>query len=330
MKKMVLIVIVALELIGGLGFLVIYNHSMWRARNVLGAVKIATIDKDTVLDKPRDRYNYYYELQPNTVIKEKREWLDNETVYHINGDGLNDLNDYETAKSNEVFRIIALGDSFTFGENVSTKDNWTEVLEQLLNSEVQCANRKIEVLNLGMRGFDVPYLVERYRSIGSKYDPDMILWYESGSGFTRYLEYLLPIVGDCKNPTFDESSDLTQLTKEKIYKCWTEGEQLMRKQHAQSEINKLITDALVVFFANVQSERVYYVTSNGSLSDGSLELLQQWKNMFFKVNFDSTTPRLTKNDLLLDGHPSKEGHKKIAIHMMELLNTETPEVFACN
>ena len=215
---MVLIVIVALELIGGLGFLVIYNHSMWRARNVLGAVKIATIDKDTVLDKPRDRYNYYYELQPNTVIKEKREWLDNETVYHINGDGLNDLNDYETAKSNEVFRIIALGDSFTFGENVSTKDNWTEVLEQLLNSEVQCANRKIEVLNLGMRGFDVPYLVERYRSIGSKYDPDMILWYESGSGFTRYLEYLLPIVGDCKNPTFDESSDLTQLTKEKIYK----------------------------------------------------------------------------------------------------------------
>ena len=56
-------------------------------------------------------------------------------------------------KNKDTFRIITLGDSFTFGMYINTKDNWTELLEDKLNSDMGCKNISMfEVINLGVGG----------------------------------------------------------------------------------------------------------------------------------------------------------------------------------
>ena len=81
--------------------------------------------------------------------------------------------------------IVALGDSFTFEFSVNTVDSWPEQLENMFVQKSNfCNARKVEVINLGMGRFDIPYTVERYKkNIGDKYRPNLILWFESGSGF---------------------------------------------------------------------------------------------------------------------------------------------------
>lgn len=68
-----------------------------------------------------------------------------------NSEGFKDY-EHEIIKSNNTFRIIALGDSFTYGSWVSTNDSWPKQLETKLNK----LNNSIryEVLNFGIRGYN--------------------------------------------------------------------------------------------------------------------------------------------------------------------------------
>ena len=113
-------------------------------------------------------------------------------VYNINSDTFNERFDYEINKDDKTFRIITLGDSFTFGYIVDTKNNWTELLEDKLN-QLHCANfDKIEVINLGVVGYDIQYSVERFKLRGKKYNPDLVLWLLKGDDFQEIKEIVQP------------------------------------------------------------------------------------------------------------------------------------------
>lgn len=95
--------------------------------------------------------------------------------------------DYALDKPKDTFRIVVLGDSFTFGQGVKKEETFTARLESLLNS----ANKTIrfEVINLGFCGLNTEKELEilerrgvnpdtwlpdeRYR--GMAYQPDLIL-----------------------------------------------------------------------------------------------------------------------------------------------------------
>ena len=72
---------------------------------------------------------------------------------------------------------MTLGDSFTFGVYVNTEDNWTELLEDKLNSIKNiCPNTDhFEVINLGVGGYDIEYAAKRYINRGKVYNPNIIL-----------------------------------------------------------------------------------------------------------------------------------------------------------
>lgn len=95
--------------------------------------------------------------------------------FTFNADSMNERFDYAVEKPTSTFRMITLGDSFTFGHYLNTEDNYTERLEDKLNA--QCtAYKKYEVLNLGMIAYDMKYSLERYRLRGMKYNPDLVSW----------------------------------------------------------------------------------------------------------------------------------------------------------
>jgi len=87
----------------------------------------------------------------------------------INSQGLRD-DEVPYQKPPEEYRILALGDSFTVELEVEKEQVWTEVLEELLNTE-----RAAQVINAGTRGYgsDQEYLF--LREEGLKYSPDLVL-----------------------------------------------------------------------------------------------------------------------------------------------------------
>jgi len=87
----------------------------------------------------------------------KDEWGGMDVI--INSMGFRDR-EYAEQKPDGVFRILVLGDSFTWGLGVSQEEIYTEVLESMLNQTLEGSPR-VEVINAGISGFgtDQEYLL---------------------------------------------------------------------------------------------------------------------------------------------------------------------------
>lgn len=82
---------------------------------------------------------------------------------------------YESvARSENSLRIVALGDSFTWGDKIATSDStWPALLERRLAE--QLGSRTVEVVNLGRNGFTTANEAEMLRRVGWQFAPDVVL-----------------------------------------------------------------------------------------------------------------------------------------------------------
>jgi lysophospholipase L1-like esterase len=76
------------------------------------------------------------------------------------------------AKPPGLLRIVGLGDSFTFGIGVRAEDTFLAVLDANLRAH---GEKSVEVLNLGVMGFDTPHEVALLRHLGLQLDPDLVV-----------------------------------------------------------------------------------------------------------------------------------------------------------
>ncbi|MCL4364050.1 SGNH/GDSL hydrolase family protein [Patescibacteria group bacterium] len=156
-------------------------------------LSVNVVPKNAILISQKDGLKYFFEPNPDYVEKIKENWLPKPVEYTINHDTLNERFNYQIKKPINTYRIITLGDSFTFGENVPTAKNWTELLEDDLNKNFHCKNvSKFEVINLGVYAYDMQYEVERYKIRGIKYNPDLVIW--TLTDFERILELEMPYI----------------------------------------------------------------------------------------------------------------------------------------
>ena len=177
-EKTIFISIVFLELVAA----VFLGRSVVDRRfGALGsAISVLPLNPSHIVFSKADGLHYFYELIPNVELKSQHPFLppgNYLTIVH-NSDSLNERFEYSVEKPAGTYRIIALGDSFTFGALVDTKDNYPEQLEDLLNNELRCKNiGHFEVINLGVYGYDLWYSAERFLKRGEKYNPDLVLWF---------------------------------------------------------------------------------------------------------------------------------------------------------
>lgn len=87
-------------------------------------------------------------------------------VLNSNGKGLRGVTEYPYSRTGKR-RIVMLGDSFTFGEEVSDNDTYAHQLEAALPNT--------EVLNLGVQGYGHDQMLLYLRQEGLRYHPDIVM-----------------------------------------------------------------------------------------------------------------------------------------------------------
>src|SRR5262249_55722449 len=76
-------------------------------------------------------------------------------------------------KPGDVFRIAVAGDSVTMGSGVEEEETYVALVEQALNAG---GPPRYEVLNLGLIGLDISGVMARLRSVGLRFEPDLIVY----------------------------------------------------------------------------------------------------------------------------------------------------------
>jgi hypothetical protein len=109
------------------------------------------------------------------------------STVNSNSQGVRGLREYPMAKRSGR-RLIAIGDSYTFGEGVDDDQTFAAGLERLLDNS--------EVLNLGVHGYGTDQQLLRLRIDGLKYRPDFVIlgYYEDDISRNRlsFRDYQKP------------------------------------------------------------------------------------------------------------------------------------------
>jgi hypothetical protein len=106
-------------------------------------------------------------------------------VLNSNSSGIRGATEHDYARQADMRRIVVLGDSFTFGEEVSDRETYCHFLDELLPDS--------EVLNLGVHGYGHDPMLLYLREEGVRYRPDVVIVafvsadiYRNIMGFTDY------------------------------------------------------------------------------------------------------------------------------------------------
>ncbi len=88
-------------------------------------------------------------------------------VLNTNSKGFRGTTEYQYTKDQDKIRILVIGDSFTFGEEVSDNETYPYYLQELIPNS--------EVLNLGMHGYGHDQMLIFLKEEGLKYNPDIVI-----------------------------------------------------------------------------------------------------------------------------------------------------------
>lgn len=124
-----------------------------------------------LMHKPDEKLGY--RMVPNYEMTHQTS--DFTASVKINSEGLRD-HEYPPEKDPKVFRVLTLGDSFTFGVGVNLDESYPKVLEALLNRRpIHGGVRKYEVINAGVEGYGTTqeyiYLGELLR----RFSPELVI-----------------------------------------------------------------------------------------------------------------------------------------------------------
>ncbi|MCD4652413.1 hypothetical protein K8T06_00585 [bacterium] len=124
-----------------------------------------------------------YELTPNHSYQWKygaRRLFDSgfSIPVQINSQGYRDKEIIEPKPDNS-YRILAVGDSFTWGLGVRSEDSWVKQLEKLLNHEntdsALIQNKHVEIINTGVGSWNTEIELAYLKKKGLKHAPDAVI-----------------------------------------------------------------------------------------------------------------------------------------------------------
>ncbi len=114
-------------------------------------------------------------------------------TFEINSRGLRDDAISTVEKTENTFRILALGDSFVLGYTVDREDLFVDLMEGWWRSE----QRRVEVINAGTEGYSTDQEVLWFQKYKDEFKPDLVLLfpYENDiywNGQERYTRFPKP------------------------------------------------------------------------------------------------------------------------------------------
>lgn len=114
-----------------------------------------------------------FKQKPLSIVSGRSRTNEYNYVYKHNSLGFRDV-EHTIKKPEGVFRILGLGDSFTYGQGASFEETYLYRLEKMLN-ERRGSHPRVEIIKAGMRRYfpEIERMFLEY--YGLKYQPDLIL-----------------------------------------------------------------------------------------------------------------------------------------------------------
>jgi hypothetical protein len=267
--------------------------------------------------------------------------------YRHNSFGFRDIERSPRKPKEDVFRILALGDSFTYGAGVPFEATFLSRLERMLNARPG-KHPPIEIIKAGIpRFFPEPerLLLEHY---GWSFEPDLVLvvfvpndvidTYYGVNALTVCDGFLLTsygarLIGSCPNPVFVlyKSSHAFRLLLSRavsyrldrdrpvrwseIYKAngfhekdWQEVERQYTQMVRLSQRNRVR-----IGFIHIPMEEGLSIPSGAYPAERLLTFAEQQKVSLFDTLTALRTAAVTAEVYWpRDGHPNERGHQVIA------------------
>ncbi len=143
------------------------------------------------------------------------------TFVKINSKGLRDK-EYSYDKTEGIYRILVLGDSFTWGYGVETEEIFTERLEEMFDGNA-------EVINGGVTGYGTDQELLFLEREGVKYSPDVVVVALASNDFM--WDNLAKKHGYYPKPFFEMENGQLKLTNVPLPELSGDGwEELLREQ----------------------------------------------------------------------------------------------------
>ena len=303
MKRRVIAYIVLLEIVT----IIFIGYKINRGKTQTLGVSINTIPKQSSEANSASNFKYFHEPQKNTIQEDPNPYF--KATYTINDDTLNERYNYASNKDPKTFRIVTLGDSFTYGLHIDTKNNWTEQLEDLLNNRLKCKSiNKFEVINLGVTGYDRAYALQRYINRGVAYSPELVIWFDvkpypnSEEMHEIFHEYSVANHSNQLPPRFQ-----TEI-QDKLISSTPDEESRNRLITITNSFSRYFSGNLLLFA----------LPTTSSEEKNSLKKLVELRD---KTYYFDRLPDIYSEDLAFknDGHPNLEGSKQIASSVEEYL-----------
>ncbi len=282
-------------------------------------VIVTKIQNDALIRRSGSKLKYFSEPSPNSMIEDVVPWSKKKVVYTINGDSLNEVRDYNIDRLSKFFRVVTLGDSYTFGQFINTKDNWTEILESKLNA-LNCKDIEgFEVINLGVEDYDIQYSIERFILRGQKYNPDLVIWFLKSDDFASINEQIKPFENKImKDNNLSYDSPKYLFDNNIYYPIGQEAYEMFSQKHSENEVLKtqeqFFSDFNKQYFGGLlfMTLNDSYVKHNRIMED----IVKKRDQTFLKiVDVDNIKYRFP------DSHPNELGNKKIADDLLDYLRS---------
>lgn len=120
---------------------------------------------------PLDRYHplYGWENIPNArgILTGEDKTLQENKYANTNSKGLRGVREYSYVKPPGTLRIVVLGDSLAFGDEVNDDETFPYYLQELMP--------KAEVINMGVHSYGHDQMLLYFQGEGVKYQPDVVI-----------------------------------------------------------------------------------------------------------------------------------------------------------
>lgn len=311
MMRQFFLVCVVVQLIA-IGFILFRIKK--KSQNTLGA-SVKVIDSRSIKRAPHGNLKYYYEPIANTISHESDNILPG--TYTINKDTFNERFNYTLQKPSEVYRVITMGDSYTFGLFVNTPYNWSEQLEEKLRGS--CTKYgSYDAINLGVYGYDFAYEVERFINRGKKYSPDFIVWFVVHfERMTDDIEREMRVIKDNLKQTKTEK-EIIEINN-KPYNIWLQASEKLKKKISHEANIKYQKRQLDRFFSEYKGKTLFVLTP--WISKEGEEILSSY-NTHKNVDVIRLSDNFYSLHFPTDTHPNVEGHQFIANEVIKYLDKE--------
>lgn len=263
-------------------------------------------------------------------------------ILNTNNRGIRGTRNFDYEKPADKTRILLIGDSFTFGDEVSDDENFAHYIQTMVPNA--------EVINMGVHGYGHDQILIYLKEEGIKYNPDIVML-----GFiSKDLRRNLLSFRDFAKPYFKLNNDKLELHNtpvprpEKILKynwmrlrvldlfgfaklrAWQSSGKFFEKQ---KEIATPILEEIATTINSIGAKAIFTFLPEGdeikkeiAVVDGE-GFLKSFCDANDQVTFFSTTDDVLAafaagRDIGVKGHWTPIGHEVIAQSIMEQLQKE--------